>query len=266
MSVLEKLLLIILIYLNRWYIKKAMRKIISQTVIVIAGYFLFIRVAFATTTILIGTTGDYPPLSAKTESGFVGTDIAIIKSFAKDHKLDLRFVPTSWQSLSDDLSSGKFILAVGGISANPERSKLFYLSIPIESSAKVPMIRCSDKAKYSQFSLIDSESVIISENRGGTNQDFALKNIKHAVIRLTPKNDAAIASLTTNPPLADVMFTDNIEVDYRHQLNHNLCLADIPEKFPGNPKVFIFAKTEEGKKLQQLFNQWWLKQQKNSRF
>ncbi|AUR52646.1 transporter substrate-binding domain-containing protein [Aquella oligotrophica] len=243
-----------------------MRKIIDQIIIVIIGYLFFIRISFAATTILVGTTGDYPPLSAKTESGFVGKDIDIIKNFAADNHLDLRFVTTSWQNLSDDLSSGKFILAVGGISENPERSKLFYLSIPIESSAKVPMIRCSDRVKYSRFALIDNESVIVSENRGGTNQDFALKNIKHAVIRLTPKNDIAIASLTMTPPLADVMFTDSIEADYRHHVNHNLCLADIPEKFPGSPKVFIFAKTEVGRKLQQLFNQWWLNQQKNSSF
>lgn len=208
--------------------------------------------------LLVGTTGDYPPLTVKSESGFTGKDIGIIQRFAKENGMKLKFVATSWPTLSHDLDQGNFALAVGGISANPERSKLFYLSDSIESSAKVPMIRCRDLDKYTSLATIDNESVIISENRGGTNQDFALKNIKHAVIRLVPDNAAAIASLSNE--LADVMFTDDVEVNYRHQLNPGLCQAAIPQKFPAVPKVFIFARTPEGQKLQQLFNSWWSRQ------
>lgn len=49
---------------------------------------------------------------------------------------------------------------MGGISATTKRGKLFYLLNAIESSAKVVIIRCSDKAKFTNFAAIDKESVI----------------------------------------------------------------------------------------------------------
>ena len=52
----------------------------------------------------------------------------------------------------------------------------------------------------------------------------------------------------------DVMFTDEVEVRYHHQINPQLCLANIPEKFPARNKVFLFAKTDKGQYLNQLFN------------
>ena len=88
--------------------------------------------------ILIGTTGDYPPLTFRSESGYSGKDIEIIMNFAKDENLSIKFIPTTWQAMSQDLSSNKFDAAVGGISENQSRKELFYLSDAIESSAKVP--------------------------------------------------------------------------------------------------------------------------------
>ena len=50
------------------------------------------------------------------------------------------------------------------------------------------------------------------------------------------------------------MFTDDVEVQYRHKINPQLCMANIPEKFPSSNKVFIFAKTNKGQELNKLFN------------
>jgi cyclohexadienyl dehydratase len=72
-------------------------------------------------TILVGTTGDYPPLTEKTATGFTGKDIEIITAFAKDKQLNIQFVATSWPTLSNDLLKGKFTLAVGGISATTKQ-------------------------------------------------------------------------------------------------------------------------------------------------
>ena len=161
------------------------------------------------------------------------------------------------QTISQDLSCGKFDAAIGGISENPERKQLFYLSDAIESSAKVPLIRCSDSNRFTSFASIDSESIVVVENRGGTNQDFALQHIKNAALILYPQNYKALDSLNQTKATADVMFTDDVEVQYRHKINPQLCMANIPEKFPSSNKVFIFAKTNKGQELNKLFNSWW---------
>ncbi len=209
--------------------------------------------------LLVGTTGDYPPLTLKTESGYVGTDIQIIQEFAQAKKLSIKFISTTWPSLTQDLLNHKFDVAVGGISENPTRNKLFYLSQPITTTAKAALIRCNDQQRFKSLASIDTESVLIVENRGGTNQDFALSNIKSASILLVPHNQDALARLTNSKNLADVMFTDDIEIKYRQQINPQLCFAKIPEQFPRVNKVFLFAKTNTGHKLQIIFDQWWLK-------
>ena len=48
--------------------------------------------------ILIGTTGDYPPLTYRTESGYRGKDVEIIMEFAKTEHLVIKFIPTTWQT------------------------------------------------------------------------------------------------------------------------------------------------------------------------
>lgn len=232
---------------------------------VVAGLFGFLLpAAYAMDNpILIGTTGDYPPLSQATESGFVGRDIEIIQQFAKDNQLTIKWVKTSWPNLASDLQQNKFALAVGGISYNEKRAALFYTSLAIESSAKVAMIRCSDVNRFHSFNDIDQESITIVENRGGTNQDFALTHIKNARVIIVKQNESAINSLTSNNALADVMFTDDTEVAYRHTINQRLCQANLFESFPSSPKIFLFAKTESGLTLAQIFNAWWVKQLHN---
>lgn len=207
--------------------------------------------------ILVGTTGDYPPLTYQVGSKYRGIDIDIIIDFAKINHTAIKFIPTTWQTMSQDLSEGKFDVAVGGISDSPERIRLFYLSIPIQALTKVPLIRCNKSKYFTTFANIDSESIVVVENRGGTNENFALQHIKHAILVLIPQNYKALASLSNLKTPTDVMFTDNIEAQYQHTINPTLCVANIPEKFPSGNKVFLFTKTKNGFKLQQSFNQWW---------
>jgi cyclohexadienyl dehydratase len=214
-------------------------------------------------TLLVGTTGDYPPLTYKVGANYAGSDVKIIQDFAKSQNMDIKYVATSWQTLSNDLINKKFMVAVGGISASPERSIHFYPSSAVDETHKVAMIKCSDINRFSSFASIDNEKVTIVENRGGTNQDFAIKNINHAPILLVSSNFDAlgIVSGTQNTNAHPfVMFTDNVEVDYRHRINPLLCQAKIPEKFSSSDKVFLFAKNPEGLKLRDTFNNWWKEQ------
>jgi cyclohexadienyl dehydratase len=207
--------------------------------------------------IVVGTTGDYPPLTYHTKNGYMGKDIDIFTAFAKANNFKLKFVVTTWSDLRQDLINGKFEVAIGGISDSKERAENFFLSNAIESSSKVPLIRCSDSKRFSDFAAIDNNNVLVVENRGGTNQSFALEHIKHATIILYPQNATTLASLTQASFRTDVMFTDDIEANYRHEINPLLCVANIPQKFPQSNKVFLFSKTGSGRKLSKLFNRWW---------
>lgn len=234
-----------------------------QLVILLSSAFVNMTAANASETLLVGTTGDYPPLTYKVGSNYTGSDIKVIQDFAKSQNMNIKYVATSWPMLSNDLSNKKFMVAVGGISASPERSASFNISNAVSETHKVPMIKCSDINRFSNFAAIDNEKVTVVENRGGTNQDFAIKNINHASILLVSSNFDALGIVsgrqnTSTHPY--VMFTDNVEVDYRHRINPLLCQAKIPEKFSSSDKVFLFAKNPEGLKLRDTFNNWWKEQ------
>lgn len=103
------------------------------------------------------------------------------------------------------------------------------LSKPILNFGKVALVICDKKNQFSAdnpeqiLKNIDKKGTIIVENLGGTNLDFARKNIKNAEIIVTKENDSAFQTLEEKK--ADVMFTDSIEVDYRISTGKykNLC-------------------------------------------
>ncbi|WP_299492845.1 transporter substrate-binding domain-containing protein [uncultured Shewanella sp.] len=214
--------------------------------------------AQAAQTLRVGTTGDYRPLTwfDKQNKTFSGDAITLIKRFAKDEQYDIEFVQTHWSDLSTDLENNRFQIAVGGISASEQRAKQFLFSLPIQVFGKTALMRCSDQSRFNTFNDIDVTGVRIVENRGGTNETFALSQVKHATLIIVPNNHLPFTYLLDNK--ADVMFTDSIEVDYMHSINPLLCGLKSKKLYTQSEKVFLFRKDERG--LQQQFNVWFKKQ------
>lgn len=164
----------------------------------------------------------------------------------------MTFVRTTWATLMGDLFAGKFRMAAGGITTIAERAKLALVSNPIATTGKVALVRCGEEAKYGSLAAIDQAGTRVIENRGGTNQPFALAEIEEAVIILVPHNDTAFEYLENGR--ADVMFTDSIEAVYHQEQREGLCAVNSDKPFTHVEKVFLFRK-EEGA-LRDGFNAW----------
>lgn len=206
--------------------------------------------------ILVGSTFDYPPLTYIENHQYMGHDIEIIQNFAKNNQLDIKFIPTQWQTLNQDLLEQKFAIAVGGISINPTRQQLFLLSKPIDFSQKVVLMRCNNLKKFNTTLAINQPTTKIVENKGGTNQSVAEASFPKAQLLIVDNNQLPFIYLIKNK--ADVMLTDSIEAKYVTQKKPQLCFSDLHNAFPQTAKVFLFNKTTTGQKLQQQFDQWWL--------
>ncbi|UTW43708.1 transporter substrate-binding domain-containing protein [bacterium SCSIO 12844] len=215
---------------------------------------LLLNTSFAAEKVLkVGTAGDYKPLTwydVKTKR-FSGTDIQLVKAFAKANDYKIQWIKTTWPNLSKDLAQEKFQMAIGGISLTPAREKQFLTSQALETSGKMALIRCKDKKKYSNLSSIDQFFVKVVENRGGTNEAFALKNLHKATIVLVPNNHLPFVYL--NRHWADVMFTDSIEAKYQQSLNHGLCAVTQYQYDPVS-KIALFLKNET--QLKNQFDHW----------
>jgi cyclohexadienyl dehydratase len=222
--------------------------------VAILFFLLSLGSPMADETLKVGTTGDYEPVSwfDPATGQYVGQDIDLVREFAAAEGYDVTFVRTTWATLMSDLLAEKFQMAAGGIAKTAERAKRALVSDPIAMTGKVALVRCGEESKYGTLAAIDQAPTRVIENRGGTNQPFALAEIKEAVIILVPHNELAFDYLENDR--ADVMFTDSIEAVYHQEQREGLCAVNPDNPLTHVEKVFLFRKDE--RPLRDRFNAW----------
>lgn len=210
--------------------------------------------AMAEQRLLVGTTGDYEPITwyDKTSGHYVGQAITLVEDLAAAEGYAVTYVPTTWPGMMSDLLAGKFQMAAGGITKTKERARLALLSDPVAATGKVALVRCADKDTYGSLDAIDRAGTRVVENRGGTNQLFALTATHKAVVVLVPDNAMAFEYLEQGK--ADVMFTDAIEAVYHQAHDKGLCAINPDKPFTHSERVFLFRKDEAA--LRDSFNRW----------
>ncbi|WP_052496267.1 transporter substrate-binding domain-containing protein [Pedobacter lusitanus] len=203
----------------------------------------------------VGSTGDYPPLTSfDTLTGqFQGEDIDLALRLGKHLGKRIIFVKTTWKELSADLLAKKFDIAIGGISVNATREKLFNFSVPLIMDRKVAVFRLTDRAKFRDFKTIDQPGIRVLENIGGTNEVFAKKHIQRATLNVIPDNQLVFKTLLNGG--ADIMFTDETEAKYQQKKHPELYWIRLDEHIsPSYAKAIMYNKTDTV--LQLKVNKW----------
>ena len=210
--------------------------------------------AMADQTLTVGTTGDYPPVTVRDpDSGaYRGRAIDLIEAFAAAEGMTVTFVPTTWATMMEDLAAGRFMIAAGGISKTAKRAEEALLSDPVATTGKVALVRAADAATYTSLDAINRPGVRVVENRGGTNEPFALTRIDRAVVIIVPDNAMAFAYLEKGE--ADVMFTDAEEAVWRQSQGEGLAAVNPDRPYTRSEKVFLFGKDQAA--LRDRFNRW----------
>ncbi|HGM5324765.1 TPA: transporter substrate-binding domain-containing protein [Serratia marcescens] len=183
--------------------------------------------------IRIGVPGDYAPLAwhDATTGKLQGFEIDLANDFGNELKTRVEFVPTSWPDLARDLTSGAFDIAIGGITATPERAKTFSLSRELLPNGKIALSHCKTSALYHSPESIDRPGVRVVVNPGGTNQSFVEKNIHHAQIIRMGNNLDTLQAIRNQT--ADVMFTDLLEGEYYHTTEPETFCLTTSQPFKG---------------------------------
>ena len=182
--------------------------------------------------ILIGTTGDYRPLSfCEPDGTYWGFGIEVANEIASVLGVDVEFVKTSWPTLTDDVLAEPqmFDLAIGGITITDARCEIMLMSEGYLANGKTILCRKSDTGRYKSLADIDKPEVRVMVNPGGLNEKFANANLTHATIVVHPKNEE-IPTLVAEGA-ADVMITEITEAPYYVQTDSRLAAPLLNEPF-----------------------------------
>ena len=201
-----------------------------------------LRQILDTGTLRVGTTGDYAPFSYSPDSllsskKWRGIDIDLAQNLAAKLGVELRWVPTTWPNLMDDLHSGRYDIGMSGISISEQRKETAFFSTPYYQGGKTPLIRCRDSEAYYSLQTIDTPHTRVIVNPGGTNQKFVNANIHRANILVHNDNRSIFDELIADR--ADVMITDQIEVKLQVAVHPELCAAMGEQNLTFSEKAYL---------------------------
>lgn len=183
-------------------------------------------------TLLVGTTGDYRPLSfCEADGTYWGFGIEVSKEIANYLGVETDFIKTSWPTLTADVlaESQTFDLAIGGITITDTRRETMLMSEGYLANGKTILCRAAEADRFRSLADIDKPEVRVMVNPGGLNEKFANENLTHATITVHQKNEE-IPSLIAEGE-ADVMITEITEAPYYVQTDTRLAAPLLNEPF-----------------------------------
>jgi cyclohexadienyl dehydratase len=153
----------------------------------------------------VGTSGDYAPFSLiESDGGRGGFDVELVRAYARERGLRIRWVPLGWATLERDFSAGRFDLVASGVTVRPERSLAGRFTVPTASAGAVALVRAGVD--------LERAGVRIAVNRGGHLERVARRLFPAArLVPLTP-NLAVREALVAGE--ADAAVTDTLEAPH----------------------------------------------------
>ena len=198
-------------------------------------------------TVLVGTTGDYRPLSYKEpETGeYWGFCLDVAGEIAKAMNVTVSYVPTSWPTLTTDVMAEPqtFDFAICGITITDARKETMLMSEGYLGNGKTILCRKEDASQYQSLSDIDKPEVRVMVNPGGLNEKFARANLTHANIIVHQKNEEIPGQVAIGN--ADIMITEITEAPWYVQNDTRLAAPLLDKPFTRGQIGVLMRKGQE---------------------
>ena len=160
----------------------------------------------AAKTLTLGTSADFPPYEfhkvVDGKDSVVGFDIEIAKDIAADMGAELIIKDLPFDSLLNELSSGRVDMVISGLSPTEERKKAVDLSDIYYKAEQAVVVREADKDKYATMDSL--KGVKIGVQTGSIQEDIA-KGIEGAQITSLGKISEIVLQLNSNRVDASIM-------------------------------------------------------------
>ena len=196
--------------------------------------------------LLVGTTGDYRPLSYREADGnYWGFGIEMAEKIADGIGVGIEFVQTSWPTLTADVLAEPqtFDLAIGGITITDTRKETMLMSEGYLANGKTILCRKSESDRFKSLGDIDKPEVRVMVNPGGLNEKFAKENLTHATIIVYQKNEEIPNQVAEGN--ADVMITEITEAPWYIQNDPRLAAPLLNAPFTHGEIGVLMRKGQE---------------------
>ena len=197
--------------------------------------------------VLVGTTGDYRPLSYKEpETGeYWGFCLDVAGEIAKAMNVTVSFVPTSWPTLSADVQAEPqtFDFAICGITITDARKETMDMSEGYLGNGKTILCRKEDAAKYTCQEDLNHPEVRVMVNPGGLNEKFALANLPNCTLIVYEKNEEIPSQVAIGN--ADIMITEITEAPWYVQNDTRLAAPLLDKPFTRGQIGVLMRKGQE---------------------
>lgn len=126
--------------------------------------------------LIVGLSADFPPYEFKIKNAngdneIVGFDVEIAKEIAKDLGAEVEFKDMLFDSLLNELDSGRVDLVISGLSPKPERAEQVDLSQIYYKAEQSVVSVTKDKDKYKTMESL--EGLKIGVQKGSIQEDIA---------------------------------------------------------------------------------------------
>jgi polar amino acid transport system substrate-binding protein len=157
--------------------------------------------------LVVGTSGEQPPMTATTKNGdLIGLDIDIARAMAQGLGVDIQFAKMPFAELLPALEAGKVDMVVSGMTITPARNRKVAFVGPYYVSGKGILALEKRYAELQDANGLNAPEVTVATLANSTSATFAETLMPKAKLTTTASYDEAIDLLLNSK--ADVMVAD----------------------------------------------------------
>lgn len=143
--------------------------------------------------LIVGTTGNQPPLNAKTKEGnIIGLDADLAQFMAHAMEVELRFEVMPFADLLPALEDGKVDMIISGMTITPSRNLKVAFVGPYYITGKSILTKFEKMASMNDANELNSSETKLAAMEGSTGQAFVEEFIPKATLVTTTNYDEAI--------------------------------------------------------------------------
>jgi polar amino acid transport system substrate-binding protein len=143
--------------------------------------------------LVVATTSDYPPLTAKTKEGeFIGLDMDIVRALAQALGVRLKIRQMPFERLVPAAAAGEVDLAIGGIGVTPRRNAKVYFAGPYFVSGQTLLATEKVGAGIKGLGDVNQPEFTIAVAKGTTSEQAARQIMRQAKIVAADSADQAL--------------------------------------------------------------------------